>query len=38
MSVWLSVTAVVTLSLAWFVVAAAAREGWTVADLRATRR
>jgi hypothetical protein len=37
-SVWLSVTAVVTLSMAWFVVAAAAREGWTVADLRATRR
>ena len=37
-SVWLTVTAVVTLSLAWFVVAAAARDGWTVSDLRATRR
>jgi len=37
-SVWLSVTAVVTLSMAWFLVAAAARDGWTVTELRAIRR
>jgi hypothetical protein len=37
-SVWLTVTGVVTVTLAWFVVAVAARGPWTVPDLRAARR